>query len=293
MESLGPVGLHGGMTKPNTLTLVVGGTGKTGRRVAERLGTLGHPLRIGSRSATPPFDWNDPKTWAPALDGVTQAYVSYYPDLTFPGALEQIRGFVDAAVRAGVRRLVFLSGRGEPAAEPAEQVVRNAGVEWTILRCSWFAQDFSEHFLLGPVLDGVIALPAADVAEPFVDVDDIADVAVAALTDERHAGQLYELTGPSALTFTDAAAVISEVTGRSISYLPVTRDEYVTAAHEAGVPRDEIEPLADLFAVVLDGRNSAPADGVMRALGRPPRDFETYARAAAATGVWDVASVSV
>jgi uncharacterized protein YbjT (DUF2867 family) len=288
MENLTGSRLHGAMTQHTNLTLVVGGTGKTGRRVAERLTALGHPVRIGSRSGSPPFDWNDPTTWAPVVRDVTQAYVAYYPDVAMPGALEQIRGFVETAVAAGVRRLVLLSGRGEPAAEAAEQVVRDSGVEWTILRCSWFAQNFSEHYLLEPVRSGVIALPAMDVAEPFVDVDDIADVAVAALTDDGHVGELYELTGPRALTFSEVAAVLSEVTGRSIRYVPVTPEQYVAEAVTAGLPAEEAEPLAAVFAIVLDGRNEKPVDGVERALGRPARDFETYARAAAATGVWEL-----
>ncbi len=180
---------------------MTGGTGKSGRRVAARLAALGHDVRIGSRSGTPPFDWNEPATWPAVLDGARVAWVAYVPDLAFPGALDTIRAFSAEAVGRGVRRLVLLSGRGEEEALAAEQVVRDSGAEWTIVRAAVFAQDFSEHFLLGPVLDGVIALPAGDVAEPFVDVDDIAEVAVAALTDTtgRHAGQVYEVPVERAL----------------------------------------------------------------------------------------------
>ncbi len=271
----------------NDLTLVLGGTGKTGRRIAARLRALERPVRIGSRRADPPFDWDDPATWLPALRGVTAVYVSYYPDVTFPGAVEAIGKLARVAVASGVRRLVLLSGRGEEEALRAEDEVRSAGAEWTIVRASWFAQNFSEHFLLQPVLDGIIALPAGDVAEPFVDVDDIADVAVAALTTDGHAGQVYEVTGPRLLTFGDVAAELTRALGRDVRYVPVTPEEYATAAAAAGVPPEEVGPLTELFTRVLDGRNARVEDGVQQALGRPPRDFADYARAAAATGVWD------
>ncbi len=245
------------------------------------------PTRIGSRSGSPRFDWDDATTWEPALQDVTAVFVVYYPDLAFPGAAETIRAFATTAVASGVGRLVLLSGRGEEEAEVSERAVQESGAEWTILRASWFAQNFSEHFLLEPVLGGVIALPAGDVAEPFVDVDDIADVAVAALTEDGHAGQLYELTGPRLLTFADAADEIAKATDRDIQYVSVSPAEYVAAAIDYGVPAEEVEPLAELFTRVLDGRNAHVTDGVRRALGREPRDFTDYARDTAATGVWD------
>jgi uncharacterized protein YbjT (DUF2867 family) len=271
----------------NDLTLVIGGTGKTGRRIADRLVALDQPVRIGSRRADPAFDWDEPATWLPALRGVSALYVSYYPDLTFPGAVETISKLARTAVTSGVRRIVLLSGRGEEEALRAEHEVRSAGAEWTIVRASWFAQNFSEHFLLQPVLDGVIALPAGDVAEPFVDVDDIADVAVAALTTDGHAGQVYEVTGPRLLSFADVAAELSRALGRDVQYVPVSPEEYATGAAAQGVPPEEVGPLTELFTRVLDGRNARLEDGVQRALGRAPRDFADYARDAAATGVWD------
>jgi uncharacterized protein YbjT (DUF2867 family) len=272
------------------LILVIGGTGKTGRRVADRVHRLGRAVRIGSRRADPPFDWNDRSTWPPAVDGVGSAYVSYYPDLTFPGAVDTIGEFARSAAAGGVRHLVLLSGRGEEEARRAEDAVRDAGVDWTIIRASWFAQNFSEHFLLQPVLEGVIALPAGDVAEPFVDVDDIADIAAAALTADGHAGRVYEVTGPRLLTFADVADALTRATGRRVSYIAVTPEEYAAAAVDQGVPAEEAGPLAELFSRVLDGRNARLEDGVQRALGRPARDFADYAVAAAATGVWDIDS---
>jgi uncharacterized protein YbjT (DUF2867 family) len=277
----------------STTTLVTGGTGKTGRRAAERLHAAGHPVRIGSRRADPPFDWNEPATWPGALDGVDAVFVSYFPDLAFPGAFDAVSELTATAVARGVQRLVLLSGRGEPEAQRSELVVQRSGAAWTIVRSSFFAQNFSESFLLEPVLDGVIALPAGDVAEPFIDVDDVADVAVAALTEDRHTGQLYEVTGPRLLTFADVAAELTAATGRTISYVHVTPEEYLAGAVAAGIPTEEAAPYVELFAALLDGHNAYLTDGVQRALGRPARDFTHYATAAAATGVWDAARARV
>ena len=267
-------------------TLVTVGTGKIGRRVAERLAARGVPVRVGSRSSDPAFDWDDPETWAGALYRVESVYVSYYPDLASPGAMGAVRSFTDLAVQAGVRRLVLLSGRGEKEAQRAERVVQEAGVEWTIVRCAWFSQNFSENYLLEPLLSGEVVLPAGDVPEPFVDADDIADVSVAALTEDGHAGEVYELTGPRLLTFAEAIAEIGEATGREIRYVPVSVEEYASALDKEGVPAEFVSLLTYLFSEVLDGRNAHLADGVRRALGRGPRDFTDYARDAAATGVW-------
>ncbi len=133
------------------LTLVIGGTGKTGRRVAERLQAQGRRVRVGSRSGQPPFDWEDRATWEPALHGAAAAYVSYYPDLTVPGGPEAIRSLAELAVATGTRRLVLLSGRGEAEAQRAEEAVQASGADWTIARCSWFMQNFSEGYLLDPL----------------------------------------------------------------------------------------------------------------------------------------------
>jgi uncharacterized protein YbjT (DUF2867 family) len=267
--------------------LVIGSTGKTGRRVMERLEALGLPVRGGSRSADPPFDWEDQSTWAPALQDMKSVYLTYYPDIAVPGSIEAIRVFVDLAVEAGVQRLVLLAGRGEEEADRAELAVRESSLNWTILRPTWFAQNFSEMYWRELVIGGEVVLPAGDVGEPFVDVDDIADVAVAALTEERHTGQTYELTGPRSLTFAEAVREIAEATGREVRYVKVTPEEYESILKEQDVPADFIWLLNYLFTNVLDGRNSHLADGVQRALGREPKDFADYARETAATGVWD------
>jgi uncharacterized protein YbjT (DUF2867 family) len=267
-------------------TLVLCGTGKTGRRVAHRLTARGLRVRIGSRSGEPPFDWQDQATWEPAVRNVTSAYLVYYPDLGAPGAAAAVRSFAELAVDSGVRRLVLLSGRGEEGVLPAEQAVRECGADWTILRSSWFSQNFSEDFLLEPVQSGEIALPAGNVAEPFVDAEDAADVAVEALTEDRHLGQVYELTGPWLLTFADAAAEIAAAAEREVKYRSVPPEQFASMLVEHGVPAENAAFLTELFGKVLDGRNAHLTDGVQRALGRQPRDFTDYARVAAASGVW-------
>lgn len=266
--------------------LVVGGTGKTGRRVAERLAALGLPVRIGSRSANPAFDWEDPSGWAAALDGAGAVYITYYPDLAAPGAPEAIRALVGQALKQGVRRLVLLSGRGEEEAQQAERVLQDSGADWTIVRASWFNQNFSEGAVLEGVLAGEIALPAGDVGEPFVDTDDIADVVVAALTQDGHVGQLYEVTGPRLLTFAEATAEIARAIGRPVRYTRLSAEAFTATLAQQGLPAGFTGLLLYLFTTVLDGRNAYLTDGVQRALGRPPKDFADYARDAAASGAW-------
>ncbi|GAA0596983.1 NAD(P)H-binding protein [Actinomadura livida] len=271
----------------NGLTLVLGGTGKTGRRVVERLEALDVPVRMGSRSAAPAFHWEDATTWGPVLRDVEKVYLSYYPDLAAPGAAEAIGSFTRQARDAGVRHAVLLSGRGEDEAQECERIVQASGMDWTVVRASWFAQNFSEDYLLDPVRAGEVALPSGDVPEPFVDADDIADVAVAALTRGGHTGEVYEVTGPRALTMAEAVAEIGRSAGRDIAFVPVAVDDYAAVLKEHGLPGELIAFLTYLFSTVLDGRNSLPADGVRRALGRAPRDFAEYARLTAASGVWN------
>ncbi len=268
-------------------TLVLGATGKTGRRVADRLRAAGSPVRAASRSGETRFDWQDQSTWAPALAGVDAVYITYYPDLALPGAADLVGTFADQAVANGVRRLVLLSGRGEEGARQAELRVQSSGADWTIVRCAFFNQNFSETFV-EPVRHGVLAMPGGDTAEPFLDADDIADVVCAALTDDRHVGQLYELTGPRLLTLTEVTGELSTAVGREVLYIPVTPEEYASELVSHGMPEEEAVPIAELIAEVLDGRNAYLTDGVQRALGRPPRDFADYAHDTAATGVWSL-----
>ncbi|MEV6428898.1 NAD(P)H-binding protein [Nocardia sp. NPDC051463] len=267
--------------------LVTGGTGKTGSRIVTRLRQSWHPVRIGSRTATVPFDWDDRGTWAPALNGVYAVYIAYQPDLAVPGAPIAIHRFAAAAKVAGVRKLVLLSGRGEPQAQKCERMVQDSGLDWTVVRCSFFAQNFSEGAFTDYVLAGEVALPNGDVPEPFVHADDIADVAVAALTEDTHKGEVYELTGPRALTFAEAVAEIAAATEREIAFVPLSRTDFIAALTEYQVPSDAVSLLDYLFGTVLDGRNSATTDGVHRALGRQPKDFAEYVRDAAHSTAWN------
>ena len=277
-------------TNHNDLTLVIGGTGKTGRRVADRLIEMGRNVRIGSRSSNPSFDWNREAEWEAALDGVTSIYITYSPDLAMPGATDAIQALVIKAKRAGVKRLVILSGRGEEEAQACERIVQDSGLEWTVVRASWFNQNFSEGAFLDMVLGGTITLPAGDMLEPFVDVDDIADVAVAALTESGHQGEIYELTGPRLMTLHDVAMELSAATGRTITYADVPHDGFIAEITDSGAPKDVVWILDYLFSKILDGRNAHLADGVERALGRPPRDFAQYARNVAASGAWNTSA---
>jgi uncharacterized protein YbjT (DUF2867 family) len=270
----------------SNLILVLGATGKTGRRVAANLEAQDIPVRHGSRSATPSFDWNCEATWGACLDGVEAVYINYAPDLAMPGATDSIQAFVDEARLSGVKRLVLLSGRGEDEAQACEQIVQDSGIDWTIVRASWFNQNFSEGAFVEMVQAGQITLPDLDTPEPFIDVDDIADVATVALTQPGHVGEVYEVTGPRMLTLADLATELSNATKRTISYVPVPHDAFVEGIIQSGAPKDVVWMLDYLFATVLDGRNAYIADGVERALGRPPKDFSDYAREMAATDVW-------
>ena len=266
--------------------LVLGGTGKTGRKVAEKLQNLNLEVRIGSRSALPPFEWHDAYTWEACLDGVDAVYITFQPDLAVAGSDMLITDFTKAALAAGVKKLVLLSGRGEAEAEACEQIVAHAGIAWTVVRASWFNQNFDESFLLDSILSGQVILPVGAVEEPFIDTDDIADVAVAALTQKGHDGKIYEVTGPRLLTFAKAVEEIAKETGKHIVYQQVTIQEYESLLQAAQVPEDAIQLFKYLFTEVLDGRNAHLSHGVEEALGRKPKDFNAYVRETAATNVW-------
>lgn len=269
--------------------LVIGANGKTGSRVATKLEAMGQAVRRGSRSAAIPFDWENHDTWAPALTGVQSAYVTYFPDLAFPGAVEKLQALCATAKQVGLSKIVLLSGRGEFHAGRGEDVIKASGIPFTVVRAAWFAQNFSEGYLRDPILGGVLPMPGGDIVEPIIDIDDIADVVVAALTDARYTGEVYEVTGPQLLTFAEMAAILSDELGRPIDYLPISFDDF-----HANVAQSGGDFVADVFTAIaretLDGRNAHLADGVERALGRPPRSFADYAHRAARAGAWPVAA---
>ncbi len=269
----------------NQTILVTGATGKTGSRVMTRLRAAGHDPRPGARSTAIPFDWDNADTWVAALTGVRTVFVTYQPDFAFPGALDNLTAFVRTAATAGVQKLVLLTGRGEPAARKGEEIVAASGLAFTIVRSAWFAQNFSEGSMRDPVLQGVLPMPGGDIAEPIIDIDDLADVVVAALTDDRHNGQTYEATGPRLLTFLEVADILSGAIGRRVDYLPITFDEF-----HAELMATSGHLFADIVTAIaretFDGRNAQLGDGVMRALGRAPRDFTEFAKDAAWSGKW-------
>ncbi|CAI0789192.1 NmrA family NAD(P)-binding protein [Serratia grimesii] len=266
--------------------LVLGATGKTGSRVATRLQQLGIPVRAAHRSATLPFDWQNSTTWQPALQGVKKLYLSFQPDLAVPGAIDTVERFCRQAVNSGVQKIVLLSGRGEDEARQAEDVVKNSGVDWTVLRASWFMQNFSESFILDDLLNGQVYLPPGEIPEPFIDAEDIADAAVAALTQPGHSNTLYELSGPRLMTFAQAIGEIALASGREIHYQQVPVADYVGYLREAQLPAEMVTLLEYLFSTVLDGRNASVTEGIQQSLGRAPRDFSAYIADTLNSGVW-------
>ncbi|RAS57939.1 uncharacterized protein YbjT (DUF2867 family) [Lentzea atacamensis] len=251
----------------SSTVLVLGATGKTGRRVTELLGQAARPA---SRSSATKFDWADPDTWEPALSGTTAVYV------VPPENPALLADFVPLAVKSGVTRLVLLSMRGAPDGDPFEAAIKDSGVEWTILRPTWFMQNFDEDMFAAPVQHGELAVPAGQGIHPFIDVVDVAEVAVTALTEPGHAGQTYELSGPESLSFPEMLARIVAVTGNPVLYTDVAPEEFAATLRGLGYP-DEIADLVTMLLVrVRTGAESHLSDGVQRVLGREPRTFADY-----------------
>lgn len=273
--------------------LITGGTGKVGGRAVAQLGAQGVPVRVGSRSGTPRFDWTDQSTWSAALEGVKKVFI-----VPQDGEL-LTRPFVQRAKELGVERVVLLSGRGADvpgyASEDSiagkthidgEDAVRNCGLDWTIVRPAWFAQNFSEGFFRDAVLAGELRLPAGDGAASFVDAEDIAAVAVAALTEDKHVGETYELSGPSALTIGEVVALISEATGRTVRYVSLSPEDFVAELVAEGWPKADAEDYADSVGPIRRDMDSHLSDGVETALGRQARPFAQFVTEAAAAGAW-------
>lgn len=260
----------------NTQHLIIGASGKTGSRVLQGLKERGFNPIGASRHGDVYFDWNEPESWSRALHGVDSVYLTYYPDLAVPKAPEDIAKFCALAKIKGVKHITLLSGRGEPAAQICESIVQQSGLSSTVVRASWFNQNFSEGMFRDYIVGGTIALPVSVITEPFVDVDDIADVVLASLTEAGHTGQLYEVTGPELLSFAQLAARFTELLGTPVQFVQVTLEQFVESLQQHGVDSGAIDMLQYLFTEVLDGRNEYVADGVQQALGRPPRSFNQF-----------------
>ncbi len=271
---------------PETI-LIVGPNGKTGCRVESRLKAAGVSTRGVSRATTPAFDWQNPQTWARAMEGTQAAYLTYHPDLSVPQAETHIRRFCTMARRSGLEHVVLLSGRGEDGATRAERALRDSGLDWNIVQASWFAQNFSENFMLDSIINGELVVPAGTSAEPFIDADDIADVAVATLVEPALRNRQFELTGPRPMTFAECMEEISAAVGYSVRLNEVPMKRYVATLREQGLPEHFVSLLQTLFTDLFDGRSAHTAHGVRAALGRPATDFSVYARRVAVSGVWN------
>lgn len=266
---------------------IVGATGKTGQRVLAQLQDLEYSVRALSRNSEYAFDWTDRSGWTQALQGVDSVYLTYFPDLAIPRAAEDIRAFVELAKSLGIKHIVLLSGRGEEGAQLAEQLVIGSGLEWNIVRASWFMQNFSESFMLEGIKTGQLVLPEPKADEPFIDVDDIADVVVAALARADLRNLVLEITGPQLLSFEACVKAIAEATGRDIRFASAPIDDYLLGAKAQGLPDDIAWLINELFENVLDGRNESTTDMIEKVLGRPAKSFQQYVNETAQTGVWD------
>lgn len=262
--------------------LVLGATGKTGSRVAQKLLDRGVSVRTAARNgAEVAFDWNDPSTFPAALHGVSGVYlVSPVMRVDFAGIVAQ---FLDEAERAGVRHVTYLSAYGIEYAPPEValravelDLASRTSLAHAILRPAWFMQNFSETFLR-PVNDEIV-VPCGNGAEAFVSAEDIASVAAATLSDPmRHAGRAYSPTGPEALTFEEAAGHISNAVGRKIAYRDIGRDAWIAAMTQAGVPAEYGEVLRTLTEMVASGQGSRSNADVFMATGVAPTRFEEFA----------------
>ncbi|WP_409179883.1 NmrA family NAD(P)-binding protein [Amycolatopsis sp. VS8301801F10] len=274
--------------------LVLGATGRTGRRVVSLLAERGHAIRTASRNpgsrqgpVTPVrFDWNDPATYPPALDGVDAVY-QWFP--IRPDAAAEVAALLDDAKAAGVRRVVHLStatahlsGEDYPMQE-AERLLETGPVPSTILRPNVFAENFSEHpAILQGIRTGVVAVPAGDGRVAPISVEDIAAVAAAALTEDGHEHKAYSLTGPDSLSFSDMAAIVGAAAGKPVRYRAMDPAEFREAMLGGGIPGQVADFYAAMYEGIRNDRAAEVTDDVQRITGRPPVSFAAYARAAAA-----------
>lgn len=271
----------------NKEILVLGATGKTGRKVVKDLEQIGYPVRKGSRSENLSFDWHNPENWPEILQGIHSMYVTYQPDLAVPGASDAIRHLMDLAIKKNVKKVVILSGKGEVEAQKCEQIVVDSGLDYTLVRASWFMQNFSESFLLDPIIAGEIALPQATAKVPYVHTSDIAEVVVQSLIDDSHNGKTYELTGPQAMTFSEVIAKIASATSRDLQFIPISLQEYAQGMKAAGIPDDYAWLINYLFREVLGSKGSdLISTDIEKVLGKDPRSFDQYIEETLMQGVW-------
>lgn len=270
--------------------VVIGGTGKTGRRVAKKLEASGYNVRVVGQKTSPALDWENPETYDAVLEGMDRAYIVYYPDLAVPGSREAITTLTEKAIAAGLKKVVLLSGKGETEAEACEQIVANSGLDYTLVRASWFNQNFSEGAFIDFVLDGVVALPMPEARIPFVDANDIADVVSKVLVDDSYNGQTITVTGPKMRTFEEVVGIMAKASNRELQYVPISIEEFKDGMRKAGLPDSYVWLFGYLFKEVLGNPdNQEISYDVEKVLGRKAIDFTEYAEQVAATGAWNVA----
>jgi uncharacterized protein YbjT (DUF2867 family) len=278
------------------MILITGATGTTGREIVGELRRVGAAgvralVRDPARAAfvreagfeTVAGDFDRPETLRAALEGVEHALLLTPPS---PQTFEQQRAFIEAAAGAGVRRVVKYSAFGADADAPegfgkwhgqAEEFLKSSGLAWTMLRPNFFMQN-----LLGQAgqikAAGAIYQPVGDARASFVDVRDIAAVVARTLTGEGHEGQTYVLTGPEALSYHDVAAKLSEATGRGITYVPVSPEQFRAGALSAGLPEWLVSALERLNEIFAAGRAAEVSDAVRRVGRKEPNTFDQFAR---------------
>ena len=278
------------MSKP---VLVTGATGTIGRDVAKRLSEKGVSVRAGVRDqakarkqfgsniALAPFDFENEKTFAGALEGIEKVFL--LPPL-LPNQLELMNVFVDAAKRAGVRHIAKLSAIGvDDETQPMaikwhganEQHIRESGVAFTFLRPNSFMQNFFTYF---PPRNSAIYLPWGKGTASFVDTRDIASVAAKVLTTDGHEEKIYTLTGPATLGIAEVARILSEVTGHEFKYVDVPEAAARDGMLQAGVPAWQVDLVMELHAVNKQNRWSTVTSDIEKVTGTHPTDFAQFAR---------------
>jgi uncharacterized protein YbjT (DUF2867 family) len=258
--------------------LILGGTGKVGRRLVDSLARAGHQARPASRHSAPHFDWNDPATWTTALAGAEGLFI------VGPGSATdwspRLTQLLAAAQSVDVQRAVLLSARGveflpDGAVARAEHALRCGPLPWTILRPTHFAQNFSEAMFVPR--DGVIRAPVGAGREPFIDVAEVADVASAVLASGGYDGATLPLSGPQGVSFPEAAQILTSAWGTPIRFEDESDDAHISRLHAAGTPEGYIQWRMAMLGGIRRGADAYLSDGVQQVLGRRPTGLRGWA----------------
>ena len=262
--------------------LLTSGFGKTGRAIAERLSVQGLGFCAASRTTPTKFDWKDKATWPTALKGKKSVYLCFAPDIVLPGSRQCISDFIKTAEQYDCEKLVLLSCRGVEEAEACETIVHQSNLETTVVRSSWFFQNFLEDDFARMITEGALTLPSADIEEPYIDVEDVADVIVKVLTEAGHTGKTYEITGSQSLSFRQMAKEMSDAFGRTIQLCDTPHRKFVFDLAGSSAPSEVIWLFDFLFDYILDGRNSRPTNRFFGLMGRHPRSIQEFLASVAA-----------